>query len=291
MVKTLTAQARPKVLFVGAGALALGCLPQLQHCDCYAIARSPKAVPQGVTFWQGDIASAAMAAQIGQQQWQVIVITLTPENSSPQAYHSAYWLNVQLIVQALAPQNHPFIIFASSTRVYGENRGEWVDEATLAQPKDEQARILLATEHWLAANVPASCAIRFSGIYGPGRDYLLRQVLAGEGGDTQYTNRIHQVDACGVIVFVISRVLKGLPVPNTLLASDIQPFTSADIRRAIADFLGLPASHLKPSQGLRGGNKRCCVNRLQQLGFCWQYPNSLMGYAESVQAYLAQRGQ
>jgi len=68
----------------------------------------------------------------------------------------------------------------SSTSVYGQNRGEWVDEDSETRPTSDGARWLVAAEERIWEANEANCVVRFSGIYGPGRDWLLRRLIQGE---------------------------------------------------------------------------------------------------------------
>ncbi len=123
--------------------------------------------------------------------------------------------------------------------------------------------------------------VRFSGIYGPGRDYLIRQVLSGKGGNDQYTNRIHIDDCVGVITFLLGEK-QILPL---YLASDSTPVKSAEIRSWLAGQLGVDSKTLIPS-GVsgRGGSKRCANARLLNLGYQFKFPDYTLGYAMQISA-------
>lgn len=87
--------------------------------------------------------------------------------SSIEAYQQTYVDSVQPIVNAL--KMHPIkrIIVVSSTRVYGENNGEIINDDSVILPKDEQGRLLLKMEQLWQQAYPNECMIvRPTGIYG-----------------------------------------------------------------------------------------------------------------------------
>ncbi len=263
-----------KILFAGCGDLARGCMDNLLGHALTAIARRPKQLPPQVTFWQGAITDC----DLGAENWDAIVITLTPDAANAEAYREAYWLNTQYILHSLAPTAKPLIIFASSTRVYGQNDGGWVDENSPCVPNDANGQYLLDTETLIRQSGLPHCIVRFSGIYGPARDYVVRQVRAGQGSGESYTNRIHRDDACGLINFLLLRHFAGYQDPSLILASDQQPVTRSELYRWLAQQLGITPSHVQPSADLRSGNKRCDSHRLCALGFEFRYPSYVEGY-------------
>ncbi len=97
------------------------------------------------------------------------------------------------------------IIYTSSTRVYGQQDGSWVDETSPTEPLDENGRILREAERTFletstVLSTPQSLAVtvvRLSGIYGPGRDPTVR-ILRFSGQERYdgdgYVNLIHRDD-------------------------------------------------------------------------------------------------
>ena len=75
----------------------------------------------------------------------------------------------------ILPQSVTNFVYASSTGVYGQTDGEWVDENSLTCPQHESGRVCLAAEElvltWAKTNDQSASAIilRFAGLYGPGR--------------------------------------------------------------------------------------------------------------------------
>ncbi|KAL5557978.1 hypothetical protein UlMin_034189 [Ulmus minor] len=113
----------------------------------------------------------------------------------------------ELLRSRLMDGNLQWLCYLSSTSVYGNCGGEWVDEDYPANPTRESAKLRLdAEERWLnlgeslglTANV-----LRLGGIYGPGRsaiDTIIKQEALSEGQRKReyrlYTSRVHVDDIC-----------------------------------------------------------------------------------------------
>lgn len=297
-----------KHLFIGFGDIARRCAEKLidQGENVVGIARSDKSVPEGMEFWQGDITDARLQQRIGQEVFLSVVITLTPSGRDAQAYRRAYFEPVQSLVKLWQAHTPPQrIIFVSSTRVYGQQADEWVDELSPTQPADEQGELLLQAEQCLLQSHLPACVLRFSGIYGPQRDFLIRQVQAGRMGDDHFTNRIHVEDCCAIILFLL-RDLSPQALPKILLASDNSPVKSSMIRAWLAQQLNIAEESdvqnenaevdrtaqagnknktTKMPSKSRTGSKRCSNAKLLQLGYKLKYPT----YQEGYQAILQNR--
>lgn len=158
------------------------------------------------------------------------------------------------------------VIYTSSTGVYGQNDGRWVDEDTSPNPTTENGKILLATEQeLLAAGEQQDIAvsiIRLAGIIGPGRDPKDRVAhIAGttrDDGDA-YINLVHR----DRIVEVLSRLL---PINHhgVLNLSDNNPETRRDFyNRLIAEQDMSPINWQTPDTPSFG--KRVRSKRIEQL--------------------------
>jgi len=70
-------------------------------------------------------------------------------------------------------KNLKWLGFLSSTGVYGDHKGEWVNEESMVSVGAQVARArLLAESQWLGLEGVPSHILRLSGIYGPGRSQL-----------------------------------------------------------------------------------------------------------------------
>jgi len=139
--------------------------------------------------------------------------------------------------------------YLSSTGVYGDRHGEWVDETTVPDPSNPRsARRLAAEIAWqvLAARTGAPLHIfRIAGIYGPGRNPL-EALRAGRARrfdkPGQIFSRIHVDDLAHVLAASIAK-----PSPGAIYnVCDDEPAAQADVIAYGAELLGLPPPPLEP---------------------------------------------
>ncbi|XP_059460756.1 uncharacterized protein LOC132189928 [Corylus avellana] len=113
----------------------------------------------------------------------------------------------ELLTSTLMDGNLRWLCYLSSTGVYGDCGGAWVDEDYPTSPTRELANLrLVAEKKWLnlGDDLGLSAQVfRLGGIYGPGRsavDTIIKQGALSEGQKMrvyrQYTSRIHVEDIC-----------------------------------------------------------------------------------------------
>lgn len=269
------------ILFLGFGDIASRTCALLPDHRLVGVARSLKTPPAVVEFWQGAADGVAILERLAVQTFDAAVITLTPTEYSDKAYQVAYVDTVNALVQQWQRGRAPrLVIFISSTSVYHQCDGQWVDEDSATSPTGFAGQRLLEAEQCLQASGLPLCIVRFAGIYGPGRDFLIRQVRSGCGGNDAFTNRIHAQDCAGIIAFLLQRQWAGQPVASMYLGCDSMPAPGSQVRRWLADKMGVDARALQPSESGRGGNKRCSNKRLLAAGFQLRYPSYREGYTE-----------
>ncbi|WP_243628022.1 NAD(P)-dependent oxidoreductase [Rhodovulum sp. BSW8] len=191
-----------------------------------------------------------------------------------------------------------WIGYLSSTGVYGDCGGAWIDETRTPAPATLDAKGRIGAEQgWQALADRKGAALdilRIAGIYGPGPRNALAQMRSGRARAIdkpgQVFNRIHVDDIAGAIVAAMSHP-RGTRLLN--LADD-RPAASADVLDHAADLLGLPRlprlpfdqADLPPMAGaFWAENRRLCNDRLKALpGFALLYP----GYREGLAAILAE---
>ncbi|MEY4590475.1 MAG: hypothetical protein RL497_2551 [Pseudomonadota bacterium] len=275
-----------KLLWIGCGDIARQTLPLMTGYTITGLSRKNKPFLAPHHFWQADLSLRNLTPALAEQNFNALVITLAPGAYSAEDYRNTYWLNTQYIVQQLEGKSKPLLVFVSSTSVYAQNQGEWIDEHSPTHPQNPAAQWLLKAESEIAQSGCPFCILRPSGIYGPGRDFLIRQVMQGVAGGDSFTNRIHSNDLARLLAFLVERHRQGQPLPPYLLASDDAPVTSHDIRLWLTAALGIDApTAAQPHNGpARGGNKRVNNNLLHQLGFQLHYPSYREGYPELCRA-------
>jgi len=144
------------------------------------------------------------------------------------------------------------IVYISTTGVYGDCRGEWVDETRPVAPQAARAQRRLDAENvlrgWSRRSAGALVILRVAGIYGPGRLPLgrLQQGLPLiRETEAPYSNRIHAHDLVQVCIAAMDRAASG----EVFNVCDGHPTTMTDYFNRVADLMGLPRPRTIPLEG------------------------------------------
>lgn len=160
-----------------------------------------------------------------------------PSTASARPWHDDGYLASLRNLAAALPQVPPRVVLVSSTRVLGgHTHGRPLTELDAPAPVGPRAITLLAGER-LATELFGAHLLRPAGIYGPGREMLLRKAL--EGAPVQYarrTNRIHEDD----LVRTLHALLTAEEPPRLLHAVDQSPAPLGEVITFIAHRLGVP---------------------------------------------------
>lgn len=180
------------------------------------------------------------------------------------------------------------LVYLSTSGVYGDCGGAWIDESAALRPRTSRAQRRLDAEQrlqaWAAQSGVSLSIMRVPGIYGPGRlpEARLREgtpVLLPE--EAPYTNRIHAEDLASAALAVLERGRSGAAYN----IADGRPTTMTDYFCRCARLLGLPDPPAMPASEARQHlsaamwsfmeeSKRLRVDRLRdELGFVWRYPD------------------
>ncbi len=239
---------------------------------------------------------AAFAAAAAHQPLDAIVYTAAADDGTDASYQRAYidGLKNALAAAAALPSPPQRFIFVSSTSVYEEPHGGLVDETSPANgDSDGSRKILLGESAVLTAPIAHPVVVRFSGIYGPTRNRLIRLVQDNKArcaeGPPQYTNRIHRDDCAAMLKHLLT-----LDAPQTLyIGSDCEPAVTCEVYRFVASALGLPppptisadspeALAARTQMGRGRSNKRCDNRRILASGFTFRYPTFREGYTALI---------
>jgi nucleoside-diphosphate-sugar epimerase len=176
------------------------------------------------------------------------------------------------------------VIYTSSTGVYGQDTGEWVDEASVCDPDSDGGRACRAAEALLFAHARGDDAVvlRLAGLYGPARVPHAADIRAGKtlaGAEQAHLNLIHVDDAARTVVAAATVPLDS---DRTFLVSDGHPPT----RGAYAAFLAAQLGVGSPSfEGGRSLGKRVCNDRaVSVLELALRYPSYREGLAAIIPA-------
>jgi nucleoside-diphosphate-sugar epimerase len=182
------------------------------------------------------------------------------------------------------------LLLTSTTGVYGDHDGDWVDESTLIAPERAKAAVIAEAEA-IVHRCPIDGTVpRFAGLYGPGRyriDSYLDTVTAG------WRNSIHRDDAAGALAWFLG---EDVARNETVLVTDGNPVDRWAFGDWLAEQVGAPepekltveerVAGLPESASLRvASDKRCRNDRLLETGYELQYPSAYEGYESAVEAY------
>jgi nucleoside-diphosphate-sugar epimerase len=275
-----------KIALLGFGDIANRLANHLSDDHVVGVKRSPINHPT-VKIETANCCDQVQMNQVLSAGFDVLVMTFTPTEMSDEGYRQGYVTPVKTILSSLDSQTVKprLIIFVSSTSVYAQQDGSWIDEQSPAEPESYSGRRLREAEELLANSGYVYCHIRFSGIYGRGRGHLVEQVLAGKGTAAEpvvYTNRIHADDCAGVLAHLIQQQ-KVQAIKPIYIASDHQPRPLHEVKEWMRQTLDLPESHFQQNAPLAArtlrSNKRCSNQQLLDSGYVFIYPSFKEGYA------------
>lgn len=132
------------------------------------------------------------------------------------------------------------LVYISTTGVYGDCEGRWIDESEPLAPRTDRGKRRLDAEQALSGGFgPSGIVLRVPGIYGPGRlpvERLRKGVPVVNEAQSPWSNRIHSDDLAGILVAALERGAPG----RAYNASDGHPTSMTDYFVSCARLLGLP---------------------------------------------------
>ncbi|MGD8868463.1 MAG: NAD-dependent epimerase/dehydratase family protein [Gemmatimonadales bacterium] len=254
-------------------------------------ARADELAAAGADPLVGDVSGRELLGRIARLKPGLVVYFVPPRRSDPLAG----------LLSSLEQMGVRAFLYASSTALYGDRGGGWVDETTAVRPESAAAKARYAAEQLVldamdVAGLPARIC-RITGIYGPER--TLKGVLQSgdyvliEGRDT-WVNRIHVDDLVTGLIAVWQRGVSG----GIYNMADDTPHRSSEFANLAAKLHGLPAPRWIEeaqarerfsAQRLRRklDSKRVSNRRLREdLGVTLAYPTYKLGLPAAIAAEL-----
>ena len=222
------------LLIAGAGDLGsrLARLRAALGEDVIALRRRQVDIGDTVRCLRVDLVTGEGFARLP-RRLDALVFCAAPEQRSEASYRALYVDGLRRLLDSVQTQR---LIFVSSTAVYAEDAGEWVDEGTLARAEQFNARALLDAEQELTGHEGAT-VLRLTGLYGPGRESLLRRARNGEANRRRWSNRIHIDDAARAL----SHLLDSADKQRLFLGTDDAPVLECEVQDWLRAREGLPA--------------------------------------------------
>ncbi|QDU64130.1 NAD dependent epimerase/dehydratase family protein [Planctomycetes bacterium Pan216] len=209
-------------------------------------------------------------------QVETVVFCVGFDRSQDRTIDEVYVDGLRRTLKCL-PQPKRFL-YVSSTGVYGDNQGEWVDETTPTNPSDRSAQACFDAEELVrdygSSKGVDAVVLRMAGIYGPERMIGNRWLERGEvipGSPDGLVNLIHVEDAARSV----DAAARATTLSDLYVVSDGHPVTRGEMYEALADRLGYSPPRFDPeATKARGrGNRRVANTRMRkELGVVLAYP-------------------
>ena len=204
---------KPSLLVIGCGDIG-GAVAELMAADGWSVTgvrRSANNRPN-LSMIAADIAEPATLEALRGCAPEYVLFVLTPGGFSDERYRAVYVEGARNGLAAIDSSRLRRVFWVSSTSVFHQDDGSLLDETSPAHPGGFSGRRLLEAEQVIAASGFPYTIVRFGGIYGPGRERLLRQLRDGLRTaelPPRHSNRIHRDDAVGILQFLLQRATAG----------------------------------------------------------------------------------
>jgi electron-transferring-flavoprotein dehydrogenase len=262
----------PCLLIAGAGDLGsrLAHLRAARGDEVIAMRRRERTDSAGIRHIRADLTDGAGFERLPKRP-DAVVFCAAPDRRNEAAYRALYVDGLRRLLNGIETTR---LIFVSSTAVYAQDAGEWIDERSPADAESFNGAALLAAESELSAH-DQGVVLRLSGIYGPGRESMLQRARSGQPGRRHWSNRIHVDDAAGALSHLLS-----IPNPDALyLGNDNEPALEAEVFAWIRDMekLARVVAADTPLSGRRVNNRR-----LRDTGWAPAFPDFRSGFLQPL---------
>ncbi len=207
------------------------------------------------------------------------VIALTVAADNPEDYENVYLRTAQNLKNCAKNSPLKSLLYTSSTFVYGDHNGKWVDESSSLLNETEPGRILIETEKTLTSLQDLGWNVlvfRLSEIYGPNRNLSEKvkkyqgSILSGQGDN--YTNMVHLDDIVEAYTYALNHRLRGI-----YNLSDDEHTIRSELYKQISDRFGFKPIKWDPSvKTLRSGNKRVSNHKIKSVGYTFIHPKRII---------------
>ena len=285
-----------KVLIVGCGDLGTAIAKKLQiNHEVIGLRRNIHAPFSGIKTIFSDVTQINTLSQLENLSPQIIIYCVSAGGQTDAQYQAAY---VTGLKNVLATQTNnqalKHLFFVSSTRVYGQNNAEILDESSATIPADFGGERLLESENVLKDFGLNFCtelqackvtSMRLSGIYGTGRLYLANMAkdVSKWPAENHWSNRIHRDDAAGFIAFMAEKAAKNEATESCYIVTDDMPTQQYEVLTWLAQQQNVDVSSVKIPAAF--GGKRLSNKRMRDTDFKLQYASYQSGYSHILKTF------
>ena len=280
-----------QVLIVGCGDLGSAIAKRLHsNHTVIGLRQSEKLLPLGMQTIQADVTQPNSLKELRNLNPNIIIYCVAASAQTDENYQAHYVTGLKNILATQNKNTHlQHVFFVSSTRVYGQNSAEILDETTPAIPADFGGERLLEAENLLKSMLsnPSvqgracnSTSMRLSGIYGKGRLYLVNMAkdIAKWPKENHWSNRIHRDDAANFIAFMVEKAANNQQVADLYIVTDDMPTQQYEVLTWLANRQNIDIANIYVPAVQSG--KRLSNQRLRDTGFELLYPNFQVGYGD-----------
>ena len=270
------------VLLAGCGDLGCEVARQLVSAGhgVTGLRRSEAALPDGVNRLQADVTRTETLAALAQVHPDILVYCVAADAHTDESYRLHYVDGLRNVLAALAgSESLRHVFFVSSTGIYGQQSDDLLDETVEPIPADFSGIRMQQAEDLLKTLAFPGTALRLSGIYGPGRNRMIRTACDPQTwpAHNRWTNRIHRDDAARFITFLIANLEKGTALEDCYLVTDSRPVAYYEVLQWLAAQMGVDSDQVETPAA--GGAKRLSNARMLNTGFTLRYPDYVSGYS------------
>ena len=274
-----------KLLVIGCGKLGqkLGLLAKKTPLDLLGFKRK-KITSTNIRIEQQDIFDKSFFDKVKIHSPDFILYSLSADEQSEKSYRKNYVDGLKQVIKSIKYiNNFQHLFFVSSTSVYGDNNDQFIDEFSETSPKNFRGTILLEAENLLNTVKFNSTVLRLSGIYGSGRNYMIKLSQDAESWPKvdRWTNRINEDDAANFIIFLLNQCLQGEIPEKLYLLTDKEPVTLFRLLNWMRQNLNLKNKINITSDPILGKRLRSSI--IPSLKFEYKYPTYKQGYKVLIQ--------
>lgn len=287
-----------KLLVIGCGYLGTR-LAQLARerlgMDVAGFARNSETIQkwreEGFQVFHGDVIDPSSLEPIAHFKPDHILYCVAGGRAGGETlYRQIYLEGLKNVVAAQALSTAvPRIYFVSSTSVYPQDDGAWVDEKSPCDPIRPTARVLRQAEDFLLKSYPLPTVLRIAGIYGPGRSVLVDKIKSTTGQIIQdnphrWLNLAHVDDISRALIALMSlspdsQDYRANGIFNIVDDEPVQIGTYYDW---VLQTFSLPPAQFAPGIS-KSLNKRVSHQKLKRtLGFECRYPSFREGLSAGL---------
>ncbi len=270
-----------RILIAGCGELgsSLGRRLAAAGHQVWGLRRQIEHLPATILPLAADLTDPASYRHCLPSSLDSVFYTAAADQRTDLCYRRTYVNSLEHLISELddGGQQLASFFFSSSTAVYGQNEGEWLDEDSATAPRHFTGRRLLEAEQVLAAAPWKTVSLRLGGIYGPGRKQLVDRACQGQPIQRQpahFSNRIHIEDCARALEHLLAL---DRPAP-IYLGVDHAPVPIAEVIDWLCAELGQPPPPPLPPVAKPNRGKRCSNRRLLATDFEFRFPSYRAGY-------------